>query len=194
MFTFTLAMSLWMGVVAPILAPATSPLPKAAPTVSNTEAVIVEKVSWSADRRLTWEDFKGRPDETNGHHALTAANLAVDARCSSNKVSYDVKCVFLPQQSWSRNKKSEKLLKHEQLHFDLTEVHARQLRKKLNSLGASCTNLQENLNVAVKNAFKEWKEEQALFDKDSSHGLNRNEEEVWAAHISKRLSGLQAYR
>ncbi|WP_439882406.1 DUF922 domain-containing protein [Pontibacter sp. MBLB2868] len=188
MFTFTLAMSLWLGIFLPDVAPAASKAPVPGAAETNTD-----KLTWSAARRLTWDDFKGIPDDANEHHALTAANLAVDARCSNNKLSYDVKCVFLPQESWSRNKKSEKLLLHEQLHFDLTEVHARLLRKKLRNMNSSCTNLQSNLNLAVKSAFQDWKEEQALFDQLSRHGLNKEEQKAWEKDIYSRLSALKAY-
>jgi hypothetical protein len=195
MFPLILTMSLWIGFVAPTLAPAALLTPfGAAPNATESGTTLTEKLSWSASRRLTWEDFKGTPDDANTHHALTAANLAVDARCSSNKVVYDVKCVFLPQESWTRNKNSEKLLRHEQLHFDLTEVHARQLRKRLNSMQGNCTNLQSNLNIAVKSAFKEWREEQATFDKISRHGLDKQEEKLWEELISHRLMSLQEFQ
>ena len=80
------------------------------------------------------------------------------------------------------------------MHFDLTEVHARQLRKKLKALGTSCSNMKENLNITVNTAFKEWKAEQDLFDKSCSHGLNKEEEAAWAENINQRLNQLQAYR
>lgn len=195
MFIASLFLSLWAGLIAP--SPATTST--AAPLANNTpakaaETRTVEKISWSDSRRLTWEDFKGVPETDNPHHALTAANLAVDAKCNSNAFTYEVKCVFLPEESWSKNKKSASLLGHEQLHFDLTEVHARQLRKKLKALGTNCSNMKGNLNTTVSSAFKEWKAEQDLFDKSCSHGLNKEEEALWAANIAQRLKELQAYK
>ncbi|MBC5991496.1 DUF922 domain-containing protein [Pontibacter cellulosilyticus] len=183
-------LSLWTGLFSPAVATPGS----GASGVNNAPANTATKVTWSESRRLTWEDFKGTPESGNPHHALTAANLAVDAKCSSNSFAYEVKCVFLPEESWSKNKKSESLLKHEQLHFDLTEVHARQLRKKLKALGSSCNNLKGNLTLTVNAAFKEWKAEQDLFDKSCSHGLNKTEEAAWAGYIEKRLLELKEYK
>ncbi|GAB3195913.1 hypothetical protein ABID22_001656 [Pontibacter aydingkolensis] len=195
MLIASLLLSLWAGIISPALATAraTAPLANNSPA-KTAEAKTVEKLTWSDSRRLTWDDFKGAPETGNPHHALTAANLAVDAKCTSNAFSYDVKCVFLPEESWSKNKKSASLLKHEQLHFDLTEVHARQLRKKLKELGSSCSNLKGNLSTTVSTAFKDWKAEQDLFDKSCSHGLNKQEEAAWAENINQRLNELQAYR
>jgi hypothetical protein len=153
-----------------------------------------DKLTWSETRRLTWDDFKGNPEVANTHHALTAANLAVDAGCANSKITYDVKCVFLPEESWSKNKNSAALLKHEQLHFDLTEVHARLLRKNLKTLGNDCSNLKINLSAKVSAAFTEWKAEQNMFDESSNHGLNKEQEIIWEKNINQRLIELQNYK
>ncbi|WP_233555542.1 DUF922 domain-containing protein [Pontibacter oryzae] len=150
------------------------------------------QVVWSESRRLTWEDFKALPDNDNPHHALTAANLAVNAKCKDGKFTYIVNCVFLPEQSWTKNNSSEKLLAHEQLHFDLTEVHARQLRRDLEAL--SCGTLKASLNPTVANAFKNWKAEQDAFDKACRHGLDKQEQLLWAQDITQRLHSLEMYR
>ncbi len=179
----------------PVLLPAAPVPPVNAAT--PTDALVVEKfnneqLTWSAHRRLTWEDFKGQPDEENKHHALTAANLAVNAKCKDNQYTYIVNCVFLPEQSWTKNKHSEKLLIHEQLHFDLTEVHARQLRRDLQQL--DCKRIKTDLNAVVANAFKNWKAEQDHFDQASRHGVDKQEQQVWAAGIAKRLQQLESYQ
>lgn len=163
-------------------------------TPAKSSTVVVEQLAWSPERRLSWEDFKASPDSTNSHHAMTAANLAVDAKCNGSKFDFSVRCVFLPTESWSKNKKSEKLLQHEQLHFDLTEVHARMLRKKLLMLGSSCTNVQGKLSDVVNIAFADWKEEQRKFDKLSKHGLDADAMIVWSADINQRLKQLENFK
>ncbi len=171
-----------------------SPAAVNVPYTSTKVAVSNEHVAWSASRKLSWEDFRGIPESDNPHHALTAANLAVEARCKDNKFYYEVKCVFLPTESWSKNKQSAKLLAHEQLHFDLTEVHARQLRKNLKELGLSCGNLKTDLNTTVGAAFKAWKAEQEEFDKISRHGLDVQTQLAWEEDISRRLQALDAWK
>ncbi|PKV75333.1 DUF922 domain-containing protein [Pontibacter ramchanderi] len=195
MFIFTLLLSLLVGLLLPYPTPAGSPASVVSvPSTANVSLASNEHLAWSATRRLNWEDFRGTPESTNPHHALTAANLAVDARCKDNKFYYEVKCVFLPGESWSKNKQSEKLLAHEQLHFDLTEVHARLLRRELDRLGMSCGNLKTNLNTTVGNAFKAWKAEQDHFDKVSRHGLDAQVQQEWSDRISQRLKELDAWK
>ncbi|PTX20346.1 uncharacterized protein DUF922 [Pontibacter mucosus] len=195
MFTFTLFLSFWARVMLPLLQPeagaAVLPFTNIA-LYSPIESATNEQITWSVDRRLTWDDFKAAPDDANPHHALTAANLAVNASCKKNQFTYTVTCVFLPQQSWSKRKGSEKLLAHEQLHFDLTEVHARQLRHDLQQV--NCSNHKVKLSQVVNAAFKRWKEEQNRFDEASRHGLDKEEQEVWANSIAARLKKLEAYQ
>ncbi|WP_018477780.1 DUF922 domain-containing protein [Pontibacter roseus] len=195
MFIFTLLLSLLVALMKPHTAPAglapaaiTVPVPPALAASTN------DKLAWSAERKLNWDDFRAIPEGDNPHHALTAANLAVDAKCKNNKFYYEVKCVFLPGESWSKNKKSEKLLAHEQLHFDLTEVHARLLRKRLKGMRSSCDNMKSKLNTTVGDAFKTWKAEQGEFDRLSRHGLDAEVQQVWAADIEQRLAALEAWR
>ncbi|MFT2011272.1 DUF922 domain-containing protein [Pontibacter sp. 13R65] len=191
MFIITLLLSFVTGFFAPATVPGAASLPV---RIEKDNSSKNEKLSWSAQRKLNWEDFKADPDEENPHHALTAANLALDAKCRNNKLEFEVSCVFLPTQSWSKNKKSEKLLYHEQLHFDLTEVHARLLRKKLYALGTACDNVQEKLGPTVTEAFAAWKAEQDEFDKMARHGLDTTVQMEWAANIEQRLQELEAYQ
>lgn len=193
MFIFTLLLTLLVGLLMPHAAPAgLSPATISVPAVAVSSNN--DHLAWSSTRKLNWEDFRANPEDNNPHHALTAANLAVDAKCKNNKFYYEVKCVFLPGESWSKNKKSEKLLAHEQLHFDLTEVHARQLRKQLKGINNSCDNMKTQLNTTVGAAFKVWKAEQDQFDKHSRHGLDAEVQQVWATHIEQRLLELEAYK
>ncbi len=183
MFFFTLLLSLVSNYLA------TAPVAASAP--DNT---IVDQITWSEERRLTWDDFRALPDSLNPHHAVTAANLAVDIKCSANEFKYNVRCIFLPTQSWSKNKRSEKLLHHEQLHFDLTEVHARQLRRQLLQLGTSCPEAKKNLTETVNKAFEVWKAEQDQFDEASRHGLDQEVSAKWAQSINGRLKLLEKYK
>jgi hypothetical protein len=193
MFIFTLFLSLLVGLLVSHPTPA-GMSPSVVYIPAPPAAASNEHLAWSSTRKLNWEDFRATPEMGNSHHALTAANLAVDARCKDNKFYYEVKCVFLPGESWSKNKQSEKLLAHEQLHFDLTEVHARMLRKELNTLGNSCSNLKTNLNTTVGEAFKAWKAEQNQFDKLSRHGLDAETQQQWAESIAQRLQELDAWK
>src|SRR5688572_27076534 len=106
--------------------------------VSDKPKTIQEAIPWKENRRLSWSDFKATPDSKDPLDAITSANIDVKITCQNQKLSYQVTSVFLASDSWSKDKKSEALLQHEQMHFDLTEIHARFLRQKLSSLPDPC--------------------------------------------------------
>lgn len=58
--------------------------------------------------------------------------LNMEQRGSEVRVVVDVYAYFSPRQSWyHKDMADDHLLSHEQLHFDITELYARKLRKKI---------------------------------------------------------------
>lgn len=150
-------------------------------------------IPWSERKRLSWEDFSGEPTPDNHHHALTSTNMEMKAKCENNKLKFKVEAVFNPRESWSRNKKSAALLAHEQLHFDLTELHARMLRKRLAEISSPCNRGAIDLNRYANEAFENWHKEQNKYDHECRHGLNKEKQQEWMTSIAARLQELEQY-
>jgi hypothetical protein len=152
-------------------------------------------ITWSAERPLTWADFQGKPLPADQLAALTAANIDVQVGCKDYVFSSEVKAVFIPQESWARdkNKATPELLRHEQLHFDITELHARMLRQKISILKLDC----EHLNPAFKNlsnaAFSAWKREEFNYDRETNHGLSTTKQAFWETQVKQRLTLLNQF-
>jgi predicted secreted Zn-dependent protease len=104
-----------------------------------------------------------------------------------------VKCVFKTKDSWSKNKQSESLLAHEQMHFDLTEVHARLLRQKLARTPGLCGSDKARFGKIVDGYFAGWKTEQDQYDQESNHGLNQQQQRKWEEKIARRLQDLSLF-
>lgn len=151
-------------------------------------------IPWQSSRKLTWNDFQSAVDANDPLHAMTSTNISVQANCQGNVVQFEVKCQFALHESWSKNKGSEILLQHEQLHFDLTEIYARQLRQKLSQLKNLCTSDRSKFNVTVNKVFADWKKEQNRYDTESDHGLNDEKQLYWSEQIAARLQELAAYQ
>lgn len=167
--------------------------PQPAPAVNEPLAKRKE-LPWSEGRRLTWSDFAGQPDSHDPLHAITSTNIDMKAKCVAGTFKFEVKSVFLIDESWSKNKTSAPLLEHEQLHFDLTEIYARKIRKELNELKNACGADNAQINAIVNRIFAEWKKEQDLYDQMCDHGLDKEEQQKWADLISLRLSQTVAYQ
>jgi predicted secreted Zn-dependent protease len=173
--------------VAPVPLPLKAPLPVAAPATEE------DGIVWQTDRKLSWEDFQSQADQQERLHAMTSTNIEVQANCYGNQMQYEVKCVFKTKDSWSKNKNSLSLLAHEQLHFDLTEVHARLLRQKLSQTQGLCGKDKTRFSKIVDSYFAGWQTEQEQYDRESGHGLNQEQQLAWETRIAKQLEDLNAF-
>jgi len=150
-------------------------------------------LDWSSNRRLTWDDFQKDADVNDPLHALASTNIAVQATCKNNQMVFDVKCQFSINESWSKNKSSEELLHHEQLHFDLTEVYARLLRQKLSQQKSLCSGDKTKFKAVVNKVFADWQKAQQRYDNESRHGLDDVKQEFWTNEVAAQLQTLEAF-
>ena len=93
-------------------------------------------VHWSADRPLTWADFSGAVDTKKEYDAWTYAgvNYVYSWYYDENdEIGLDLNAwaYFDPAQSWVRKgKMTAELLAHEQVHFDIAQLHCLRLQKR----------------------------------------------------------------
>ena len=95
-----------------------------------------EKIEWNEDYKLSWSDFKGKPNLKSGYVASTNSGISFSYsygfKYNELVLDYEVKCNFYPELSWYiPSIVTENTLRHEQTHFDISEIHARLLRKRI---------------------------------------------------------------
>ena len=158
------------------------------------------KIYWNEETRLTWEDFQGLPLEKTLFHANTNTGLSyswgLKGTSQRMELDYKVETFFYPEQSWVQPaSKNEYLLKHEQLHFDISELHARKLRKLLAGVDGSKLNKdsREYLNKFYEQIDKERSAMQNAFDKESNHSLNQEAELKWQLFVEEELNRFKDY-
>lgn len=151
-------------------------------------------IEWRADRPLTWADFKARPN-SDRLAALTSSTIDTKVGCVDYEFSAQVKAMFTPSESWLRvpATATPALLRHEQLHFDLTEYHARKLRQKLSLARLDCEHLQPAFGTITKAAYLEWQREEARYDGETNHGLNQPKQQYWEQQVQQKLQQLEAF-
>jgi len=158
---------------------------------------IGQNIKWAADRDLTWEDFQGGADVSSKFHAQTQSGVKYSYRWqSSNKnttYTFEVFSYCDKSLSWvKRGKETNALLAHEQLHFDISELHARKLKQSI----ASST-FSKSHNAEIKNLFKanqrarEAMQEQ--YDSETNHMKNQEEQIRWQQLVASELERLQEF-
>lgn len=150
--------------------------------------------AWSA-RRLSWDDFQGSPPAEGSEGAKTSYTLYSAWKCRGEVFEFRVIAGFRPRQSWVKalvlNDSTQRgsILRHEQTHFDLAEVHARRMRLALGDLARPCAKTDAELNALAQRLVQEEKAEQRRYDAETNHGLLADQQAAWSRDVARRLSG-----
>ncbi|QHS63648.1 hypothetical protein [Chitinophaga agri] len=156
------------------------------------------KFTWSPDRPLTWDDYKGNPNTIRqlnvGARTSCRFGIRVDTLHAPGKANVTVTSEFICYQSSVRDgQQSPSLLAHEQLHFDLCEAYARSLRKTLAIAALTPASATSISKEAFLQTYDLYREQQTLYDAETQHGLNADAQARWAKKISDALTALNAY-
>lgn len=158
----------------------------------------VETITWSAEK-LTWEDYKADPEPKNTREAAsTSSGISYSWSYSTVNyipdLSYVITTNFYPKSSWVKpDEKSVSLLAHEQLHFDITELHARKLFKAFEAY-VEMRNIRVDLQRIYSKIKSKHKKMQAHYDQDTNHGLDKVAQGKWREKIDAALKKLQEYK
>lgn len=144
---------------------------------------------------LKWKDFKGvNPNKSSYTAAEVNTSLefqwAYEIEGTNIEFLYKVFAMQNPKASWVEiTQKTNRVLAHEQLHFDITELHARMFRKWLSEFEYLTTrNLRRRLNTKYTNVKIAWKEMQQAYDRDTNHGISAVEQAKWEKKINDLMS------
>ena len=155
-----------------------------------------DRISWSKDYQLTWDDFKGIPDNSDHLDAYTMLGLSLEVMGQEeNVVELGVFGYFEKNKSWVKvDEKTDHLLAHEQKHFDLCEVYRRVLVKKLEAKKSySFDKFSDQIGKIFNDVFEDYTKEQARYDEETNHSQKKDAQKRWNKFISKELSRLKKY-
>jgi hypothetical protein len=175
--------------------------PAAEPLAARLDEEIARRgaVPWS-DRLLSWEDFSGKaPVDPGDRGAQTAYTIFHAVQCSGERFEFRVVAAMLPQESWvvpavRRDPAlSSRTLRHEQTHFDLSEVHARRLRQHFVGLSRPCARTTSELDTLAGRFMKDEAEAQRRYDSETRHGRSQDPQRDWNADVARQLLSLDQF-
>lgn len=102
---------------------------------------------------------------------------------------------FFPKFSWIKEgaKGNEDVLRHEQLHFDITELHARKLRQRLENLVISSMKIEKLARSYSHEINSDLFHMQEKYDWDTNHGTDKAKQVWWITFIFLQLQKLGMY-
>lgn len=156
------------------------------------------KIRWDSVP-LAWEDFLGTPSNESTYHASTNSGLSYSysLKAVGDEIHFKfvVESFFYPELSWVKLEGiNADLLGHEQLHFDITELHARKLRKVLTAFTPRMNNeVKRELESVYQKIERSRRQMQQQYDKETRHGTLQEVQERWERKIENELKELESY-
>ncbi len=144
-------------------------------------------IDWTDSRKLTWEDFKGSPDVNSQMVALTSSTIKVEFGFSDKLFTHSIRCSFNKQKSWV-TRKNDYILNHEQGHFDITEIHARILKKELVEYKFNGKTVNKDINDIYSDVMKRHVSTQQAYDLETNHSIDTTKQRHWDNKIDSLLS------
>jgi hypothetical protein len=150
-------------------------------------------LEWNEFYQLAWDDFQGQPTAESIGDAGTAVNIKAKPFYIKRRIMYDVDVYFNRKQSWARAK-SDALLRHEQLHFDIAELYARKIRKRIVALQENGVSDIKIYNSAIKQILEESNDADRQYDLETLHGALTKKQLIWERRVKEQLQGLKDYK
>lgn len=153
---------------------------------------------WREDRKLTWDDFRGRPSGSPEYVASTNSGISFSYSYSTKNdkviLEYNVQSNFYPELSWYRNGiVTDYILKHEQTHFDISELYARKLRKKIEE-AIFTKNIKEELDAIYSENERQRQQTQHKYDRETEHSKLAEKEFQWRLYVAQELKKYERWK
>lgn len=155
----------------------------------------VTEIKWNAAQQLTWADFSGKIDTSSEYDAWTWSgfnyNYTWEVADGGPIVECDAYAFFDPTQSWvKKNKMSDELLRHEQVHFNISEMHARIFKEKVDLYPFSME-VESEIELIYNTTFEALLAMQIQYDEETDHCKIKDEQLRWTNFINDELKRLE---
>lgn len=154
-------------------------------------------IPWDENRPLTWNDFKGPVDKKSSFYASACAGIYLKTEQSGDgNITVLAETFFDPAKSWYLKKYAdEKLLEHEQRHFDIKEIYARRfIGRVLETDLAAEKNPLEKIQKIYRQTLVEMNDFDDLYDRETKHSVNKEQQTTWNDKINRLLEESRAYK
>ncbi|MEM6816867.1 MAG: hypothetical protein AAF600_21170 [Bacteroidota bacterium] len=151
-------------------------------------------IFWSESELLKWADFNAEEDSlsfplSHGGYANAITVVGIEV-VEMNLDCYRLQGTFYKNASWTTTNRNTVLV-HEQGHFDLMELVARNLRKKLLKKKEQCQEFSFYDEIGI--AYDMYDSLSTFYDKSTKHGIYDMPQNIWNEKIQSGLDSLKDY-
>ena len=154
------------------------------------------RIYWNNWYKLEWSDFQASPKEETTVAALSSIGLPYSYSTDGEGVlNLTINVCFIKNESWSKPaEQNDLLLQHEQIHFDIAELHRRMIVKAILEANFTKENYKEKLNEIINQIWRrDYKLMQRRYDKDTNFSNVIKEQINWNKYVSQQLRNLKDF-
>jgi hypothetical protein len=156
-----------------------------------------DTIYYDFNRKLSWQDFKGTPDNNHFGGAVTASGFAFDSQMNfdGRNIYLDIGAYtfFSKNDSWKKPQiNSEYHLLHEQRHFDITRLGCQELIEEVQKAHFTKENYNKLLQTIFDKVYKDNQSIQLQYDQETSHSINVSKQLEWNDKIAAEIGKLKA--
>jgi len=155
---------------------------------------IPDSICWDENMKLKWTDFAGKPNYERAASAICVASVYVIGSWRDGLPYFEVTNYFKTRKAWTKDTISKVGLEHEQLHFDIAELHARLIRKTVDSLRKKQEASFDPYSVNIQYLLDKRVDMDDLYDYETIHSIDTIKQLEWKGKIWIGLDSLKKYR
>ena len=151
------------------------------------------EILWHSKRKLQINDFKGST-ESRPFQAATYSSFRyrIDKNIFSGRYSVRVETFFDTNLSYFKRSEHDSLiLEHEQLHFDITEIYARQFLARIEGMVTNYQELQELHEAYADSTYAALQIKQDAYDSEVFADPDKHAK--WKEWVEKELEASSAF-
>jgi len=155
-----------------------------------------DRIYWSDWYRLEWSDFEGEEQTDDKVAALSSIGLPYGFTTDGEGIlNVNINVCFIRSESWyKRAQENNVLLQHEQLHFDIAEMHRRMIVKELLETNFTKSNYKEKLEEIIDRIWtRDYRHSQDKYDLETAYSRMIKPQINWNKYISQQLRNLEEY-
>lgn len=156
-----------------------------------------EYIIWNENYELKWQDFKGLSVQSSNVSAISFVELRFKYKLNKNGEKlrkFDIMCSFSKSKSWVKDLTNAGL-DHEQGHFDIGEIWARQFKKRLSEIKRNDSTVSV---YKLRTLFREYsdssKKMQEKYDEETNCSQFLSAQRLWKEKIKNELDFYQAFK
>jgi hypothetical protein len=149
---------------------------------------------WSEGRNLTEGDFQLKKNVRLPYAALSYITIRPEVKNKNGMIEVVIEATFDTKRSWmKKNSVSQRLISHEQGHFDIAELHARIIRKEISQSKITSKNVHRKVNRIYKKVMKELNCYSKQYDDITDFSRNEAIQGEWIERIRTELDSLAEF-